>query len=562
MLVLQLSLKQKGFAEIILIVSLLLLGLFYEVYSCAASVAMLVWLLIKLIKKSEIKVYLNLTSISICIIVFSYLISSIWAIDSGMALIGFIKFLPILLFILIIMQKKNNDDILQMLPIVGVVITIISSIGMQFSSTEAFFSVDGRLAGFFQYPNTFALFLLIAELIILSKEKHSAFDYISFAVLIFGILYTGSRTVFILFALSNIILFFSIKNKKFKLFTLAVAAAAIIIAVTYVLLSGNTNAFTRFLTISITDSSTFIGRLLYFQDALPVLLKHPFGLGYMGYYYIQQSIQTGVYSVLYIHNDFLQLLLDIGWIPCGLFIAAIIKSVFSKNIAFYKKVMLCTIALHSCMDFNLQFIAVFFVMILFMDYNAGKEISVKKGKIALSITAAALIAVCIYFGTALAFYQLGKNDASHNMYSFNTQNEIVRLADEEDIKEANKIADTILKQNKYVTLAYSAKARYFYNKGDFQKVISYKNQIFENAPFAYEEYEEYCYMLINGISLYHQAGDYYSESVCIEELINTKQKLDSASEKLSKLGSKIQDQPETELPQEIEEYISMLEKAQ
>lgn len=556
------NLKQKSFAEIILVLSLLLIGLFYEAFSCAASVVMLVWLFIKLVKKTEFKIHINLISASIYIIVLSYLISSIWAVDSGTALFGFAKFLPVLLFIFIIMQKNNMDDSLKILPVIGVVMTIISSIGMQISATESFFSVDGRLAGFFQYPNTFALFLLIAELIIISKEKHNFFDYISFVVLVFGIFYTGSRTVFILFVLSNIVLFFSIKNKKFKVFTLSIAAAAMISAAIYLFLSGNTNAFNRFLSISITDSSTFIGRLLYFQDAVPVILKHPFGLGYMGYYFIQQSVQTGVYSVMYIHNDFLQLLLDIGWIPCGLFIAAIIKSIFSKNIIFYKKVILCTMALHSCFDFNLQFIAMFFVMILFMDNNSGKEISIKKGKSALCIISAILIVVCLYFGTASALYQLGKNDASHQLYSLNTQNEIVRLADEEDITEANKIADTILKHNKYVTLAYSTKARYFYNKGDFQKVISYKNQIFETAPFAYAEYEEYCYMLINGINLYHQAGDDYSASVCIEELINTKQKLENSSEKRSKLGSKIQDQPETQLPQEIEEYIKMLEKAQ
>ena len=170
------NLKQKGFAEIILVLSLLLIGLFYEALSCAVSIVMFVWLLIKLVKRAKLKIHLNLTSISICIIVLSYLISSIWAIDSGTALFGFIKFLPILLFVLLIMQKKSIDDILLKLPVVAVVMTIVSSIGMQISSTEAFFSVDGRLAGFFQYPNTFALFLLVAELILFSKEKHNAFD--------------------------------------------------------------------------------------------------------------------------------------------------------------------------------------------------------------------------------------------------------------------------------------------------------------------------------------------------------------------------------------------------
>ena len=44
----------------------------------------------------------------------------------------------------------------------------------------------------------------------------------------------------------------------------------------------------RFLTTSL-HSSTLLGRLLYAQDALPVILRHPFGLGYRSYTYMQGS---------------------------------------------------------------------------------------------------------------------------------------------------------------------------------------------------------------------------------------------------------------------------------
>ena len=63
------------------------------------------------------------------------------------------------------------------------------------------FLVSERLSGFFQYPNTFALFLLISELLLLKKINLKIIDYITLAVLIGGLLYTGSRTVFLLFIL-------------------------------------------------------------------------------------------------------------------------------------------------------------------------------------------------------------------------------------------------------------------------------------------------------------------------------------------------------------------------
>ena len=51
-----------------------------------------------------------------------------------------------------------------------------------------------------------------------------------------------------------------------------------------------------------------------------------------------------------------------------------------------------------------------------------------------------------------------------------------------------------------------------------------------------EEYEEYCYMLINGISLYTKSGDTYSAEVCKKELIKVSQRLEQAEKRISKLN--------------------------
>ena len=85
------------------------------------------------------------------------------------------------------------------------------------------------------------------------------------------------------------------------------------------------------------------------------------------------------------------------------------------------------------------------------------------------------------------------------MYPWNTQNDIVAITSASSPEEMNKIADRILARNKYVTVAYSAKARYAYSKGDFANVIKYKKKAIDTAVFSYDEYEDFCYLLIKGI---------------------------------------------------------------
>ena len=547
------EIKKVSFAEIILTGCLFCIGTFHEYLSCAAAAVMLIWLIYKSAKNKLIHFCLNITSASVLCIALFYGLTAFWAVDGGMAVIGFMKFLPVPLYLLVLMQTENIDGIISRIPFTAAVMTAVSAVGMQIPAFEDFFSVSGRLAGFFEYPNTFALFALISELIALSIQKLRALDFAVIAVLLFGIMYSGSRTVFVLAVAANAVLIFSVKNRRVKLFAAAVFGLLAVGAVIFAAASGGDNAFGRFLTISLNES-TFIGRLLYFKDALPLILKHPFGLGYMGYYYTQQSVQTGVYSVMYIHNDFLQLSLDVGWLPALLFAAAIIKSVFCGKKPLYKRVILAVTALHCCFDFDLQFIAVFMLMLLFTDYGTGKEYFLKKSEAVGGISFLAAI-VCVYFGISLALSRFGKYEAANYLYPFDTRTQTQLLINEKDTEKAGEIADGIISRNEYVPIAYTVKARQAYSAGNFTKVIEYKRQIFEKAPFAYEEYKEYCYMLITGITLYNRSGDTSSAQICLKELKSAAYSVHTAKDRLSNLGAKIKDQPETRLPDDIEEYL-------
>ena len=530
--------------------------MFYESLSCLFGFIIAGWIFFKIRKDKSLSIYVNSVSFAVFVMTVFYGISTVWAVDSGMALFGFLKFMPAFLFLIAVMQEENSiEEIKWFLPYFAAGLTVISVICMCIPILKNSFSVAGRLAGFFQYPNTFALFLLVAELILIARKELKKKDVLVLLILLGGLLYTGSRAVFVLAVFSNALLALLQKNKRKRVVFLLIVggiAATLIIYSTFV---GDADVLSRFARLSLNES-TFAGRLLYYQDAIPLVFQHPFGLGYMGHYYMQQSIQTGLYSVLYIHNDFLQVLLDIGWVPFVCLIFAIGKSLFSKALSCQNKIILMVMVFHSLFDFNLQFVSMFWLMLLFMDVSAGKKYVWNNKLIAVRVVCISMMGLCVFGGIVSGLVQLGKNEVVHQIYPWHTQNEIQRLTKAEDVEEMNEIADGIIERNKYVSVAYSAKARYAYSIGDFGSLIQYKNLLFEQATFQYEEYEEYCYMLMNGIYLYQQAGDMESARVCMDELQMVQERLEKAEDKLSNLGRIIKDQPQTELPEDIVEYIN------
>ncbi len=550
--------KKYPVLTIIFFVSLVCTGTFYEYYSCAFSVLLLIVLIWKVRKEKQFHFYWNNTSMAVIGLVIFYLVSTLWAVDFGMAFIGVFKFLPVLLFLFVLMQEKDcREETINIMPYVVAVLTILSIIGMLIPVLESKFTVAGRMAGFYQYPNTFALLLLVSELVLLEKNRYKLIDCVSLVMLITGLLLTGSRTVFVLAVIANLILILTNSNKKVRLIGISLIGLGVVGIVVYAFLLGGVSVIARYMSISLTES-TFVGRILYFIDAFPTILKNPFGLGYMGYYYIQQSIQTGMYSVRYIHNDWLQMMLDVGWIPCILLIIAIVKTVLNKGTTLHRKVIIIVMFLHSCFDFNLQFVSMFWLFLLFMDYETGKENVIRCKKKGIGLCFGAVICFCLYVGTSLILFQTEKYDWVLKIYPWNTQAATYQLTKIDDINEAAELADEILLRNEFVTLAYTVKARQAYSKGDFANVIAYKNELLDRAPFQYEEYEEYCYMLINGISLYTKSGDTYSAEVCKKELIKVSQRLEQAEKRISKLGKRIKDQPITELPVNIQNYIGSI----
>jgi len=552
------TIKKPDFAAVITLFSLAMAGTFHEYLACAAGAALAVWLLLETRRDSKIKLPAGLTGASVLCICAFYFLSAFWAVDGGMALLGGFKFLPLLLFTLLLTRRGECESLISALPYVAAALTVVSGIGMFIPFTAPVFAVNGRLGGSFQYPNTFAMLLLLSIIVSMSREKHGIADLAVLAVLFAGLFLTGSRAVFVLALICVVSMLFAAKDKKIKIGVPALAAAAALALLAYVLISGDRSVTERITSIS-PDESTFVGRLLYWRDALPVLAKHPFGTGYLGYYYLQQTVQTGLYSVRYVHNDLLQLALDIGWAPCLLFTAAFVKRIFSKKTEAYKRIALSAALLHIAFDFDLQFTGYFFVLLLFLDPCAEKTRVLNGGKALRASAASVCAALFVYFGVSAALWRFGAYAAAVKTYPGNTQARVELLVAEKDPQQMDAIAQDIIKRNEYVSAAYSARARCAFSKGDVEEMIKFKHAVFEYAPYAYEEYEEYCRMLIHARSLYLRAGDAKSAKYCLNEMKYAQNALARLEERTCGLGRRIKDQVRTTLPEEITDYIKRAE---
>lgn len=532
------------------------IGGYYEWVSCLYSLCLLGYLVFDLIRRGYLTIPCSNTLFAAFVVAVSYGLSAFWAVDKGMAFLGFIKFLPLPLFALVIAQTDpaQRKELTGIIPLSGFVMVIVSVLLGLIPVIRRYFFISDRLAGFFQYPNTFALFLLVGITVTVFETKLKWRHAVLIIVLLFGIALSGSRTVFILLILTLASSAIFKKDKRDRMIICAMLLALLSGSFLYVCITHNYSAVGRYLTTSLT-SSTLLGRLLYFKDALPVIASHPFGLGYLGYYFLQGSFQTGVYSVLNVHNEFLQILLDIGWIPAGVCIYALIKSFINNKKNTLNIVLLSIICIHCLFDFDLQFVSVGFVLVMTMSYGDSK--TAKAPKITVLPAAVVLCILCCYFGSASAVYCLGNYKAAVKIYSAYTMAWIKLLPCAESISEMDSTADKIIRLNQTSALAYSAKARAAYAGGDFGSVIQYKKRALEYSKYSLDEYLDYFNMLYSGVQLYTANNDTYSAAVCRECLLEIPELLSKVEENTSSIAFRITDTPNFNLPAD---YIAKLKE--
>lgn len=504
----------------------------------------------------------DLNMLAFAVLVFGYLAACLWAVDSGMALLGVVKFLPLLLFyVLVSGSEEERERMIGLLPMLGALMTLFSFLMMQFPVYEEWVSVAGRLAGFFQYPNTYALFMLICLVLVvwrMDDQKPDWLEVVYAGAAVFGIIMSGSRTVYILTAVT-VVWFLAVKTPVRKAI-LPVVVLGLICTLVIAAVAGGLGILERFTEISL-GASTFLGRLLYVRDAVPLIIHHPFGLGYYGYYFIQQSVQTGVYSVVNAHNELVQILLDVGVIPAAVMCAALVRSVCTKRTGMRNRMVLVLILLHSLMDYDFQFLAMGFVLILLLDMRnvRTQRVPVLTG----AVTGAAglgVAAIAVLGGLSDVCYTSGNYETALKLYSGNTLAQTMLLTEADTAEEMKETAEALISRNPYLAVAYSARARAAFSEGDVGAFIEDKQQAISLAPYQYEEYTDYLEILYYCENMYLQNGNTEDARICAERAAEIPELLDEVRERTSSLGWAIADRPQVTLSRESLEMIREMEE--
>ena len=141
------------------------------------------------------------------------------------------------------------------------------------------------------------------------------------------------------------------------------------------------------------------------------------------------------------------------------------------------------------------------------------------------------------------------------MYPDYTNAYVSMLPQVENVDDMERVADEVLSRNRSVSLAYDAKARAAYARGDFEGMISYKLKAISLAKYELDEYLDYFQMLYVGMRLYMENGDASSAEYCRERLMEIPDMLDEVRRGTDKLAWKINDKPELVLPDEYQEVF-------
>ncbi|MBR0427278.1 MAG: O-antigen ligase family protein [Clostridia bacterium] len=544
--------------KIFLFITPFLFGLYFEFASYFAQIIILVILLIKLCKAKKCKIYLNFEAIALAVISAGYLFTCIYAIDKGMAILGFLKFTIPLTFGLMLMQyeKQEITEYLKVIPVSGIIMIILSMLFKYISFLpNDFYLPNGRMMGFLQYANTFALFLLIGIIFTVYCIKDKKKVIIYNIILLFGILISGCRTVLVLAFLNYIIAI--VKKKELRIYFIALVLIAIAGTITYVLITGNLNTIGRYLTISVASRS-LQERLLYYKDAIPLILKYPFGMGYMGYSYIQPQIQTGIYQAAYVHNDFLQLILDIGIIPTIIFGVAMAKSIISKNNSKSLKLFLLTIALHILLDFDLQFLIIFLILVISLDIWSGKEFEFEVSKMVVIVTGSIFIAIYLYFALTTFFHYIEKDEISAKMYLIYTEANIAvanNYMESEDIENANEVATNMKKTNKELGMIYNIKAYYYLKNQKWNLMEQNKKRYLEINKYDMSEYEDYILMLSQAIEYYAKNDEMEKAMDYIKQVVEVPSIIEKVKSSTSNIAYELKEVPNFELKENVQKYI-------
>lgn len=497
--------KEEAAVFTVLLLSAFLYGGFYEFSGAMLAAVLGILLIVCRVKYSfQIK---GKKQLAVLLSVFLWFgITCFYAIDRAMDFVGVIKMLPLPLGYLFFMQfsDETRQKATGYIAHIGCFMVLAGILALPFPALKEQLWQVGRLGGFFQYSNTCALYLLAGLVVICnrwienkSREQESGIkrdkmQTLEGIVLLAGLLLTGSRGVMLLF-FGYLIWFIrhlsSQKAKKYGIFCI-VAVFALLAVVMVVTNGAGEQNIGRIFTV-FRYSSTWKGRILYDLDALKMIAKYPFGMGYHGYAYVQGRMQTGVYKTLFVHNDWLQAALDLGILPAVLFAAVMLRQLLKGSQSSMQKQILLLIMLHMLIDFDLQFTAIGLLGLLCLDYGKAEGSLKKKTKIEDCIFLTVISVGCIYFCMPFLLDYVGEHQKALSFYGAYTPAQLAVMEGSRSAEEATSAAEQILTHNTHLAEVYQYLAYGALEKENYEESFINMEKAISCDIYAKELYDEY-----------------------------------------------------------------------
>jgi len=479
-------------------VAIVLVGGFFD-WGVAAIGAIIVGEIVLFYRKEK-PVYKKKRTIFTCIpliFLILMLLSSLWAVDATMNLFGVIRGIVILLWMYLCFQMEETEGIriLDMIPYIGAVMVVIGIISQIHQSFSSLFWQARRFGGFFQYANTCALFLMLGVVILVQRMfqgKRRNKEKIKICFLLFllitGIFLTGSRSIVLIFLVWGIYKAFTVKRLRLPI--VIVTFLCVTVAYIYGMAAGDRQNIARIFTLGSTNS-TILGRLLYYVDGLSMVKERPLGLGYMGYYYMQPAVQTGVYTTRFIHNDFLQVLVDYGIIACMMAVIYLVYQLIKGRQGKDKKELLVIILLASLVDFHMQYMSVFMIAVLCFDLGTKEKVRKRRDLRENYVFCVVAIVFFSYILIACLAFQMKKYELALQLIPGYTEAQTQYLGECADKEEAVLIADNILARNEYIAEAYHTKMYAALMDGDFDTALYCMDSTLAIRRYDVERYKMY-----------------------------------------------------------------------
>lgn len=480
-------------------------------------------------------------------------VSAFTGIDSGERVYGLIRLAAVFLTMLMLEQKNEEQKVfcLKWIPIYGIGMVLISFLFYPSAVSWEWISGVGRLAGAFAYPNTMALFCLLG--IAAAEHLYVTGKRLIQAGLCAGLLWTGSRAAFVFLCAWVLWRVAANRRRKCLLWCLCGLCGSMAVICS---LGERLPDSLRFLKLTLY-ASTFQGRLLYWEDAIRILIKYPAGVGYMGYFYVQQAMQTGAYSVRFVHNELLQCMLDYGILAGAAAVLLFLQEICSQEKACWKKELLLLTGAYSLFDFHLQYFSIVFILLL-LEEKPEKEIKGSWVKPLSFLTGIAAGLYVLSVGIGNFFAERGNYAQAVFWNPLSIDYKMEYLLQAEELKTAMPRAERVISQNAYSYAAYKIISNQCAQEGNLEAFIHNRREVLKLRKYHIEEYEEYFEILL---SFYLRAsGEKDPEQIerCTEEMIRIPEMILEVKQNTSIRAFRIVDKPELIWKPEYQAFIDQL----